>query len=281
MTKIALVGNAPKEKYELLNSILDDETVQGLFEISIYGGEGESDIDALRDAIEDCEDGIVDGVACLPLSESLHKAVKHIMAQDADGALSVRINSVGKVVAAKDDTTGAAKALAKSLKRDFDCLMPRIAVLGDVATETLEELSKAGVQAFGPYDADGFYEKDDTKAFDGILEQTYGQTKEAQEKAADEQAITLISSIKPVIAQGEAEDLLRVLYLLGDVAKHRHFYDIPFKNPLPKLYHERKEDSERARFAKNKGFNPAEHKRENVNFIKKAEKKEPASEKSE
>ena len=39
------------------------------------------------------------------------------------------------------------------------------------------------------------------------------------------------------------------LYLAVDTFRNRFHYDLSVQNPLPKMYHERKEDGEKARFA--------------------------------
>jgi 4-hydroxythreonine-4-phosphate dehydrogenase len=38
------------------------------------------------------------------------------------------------------------------------------------------------------------------------------------------------------------------IYTAVDVLRNRINYDEPLKNPLPKLYHEKRDDSEKARF---------------------------------
>ena len=42
------------------------------------------------------------------------------------------------------------------------------------------------------------------------------------------------------------------IYLALDVFRNRIEYDEPFNNPLKKLYHEKRDDSEKARFSINK-----------------------------
>jgi 4-hydroxythreonine-4-phosphate dehydrogenase len=39
------------------------------------------------------------------------------------------------------------------------------------------------------------------------------------------------------------------IYLAVDVVRNRRQYDEPLKNPLPKLYKEKRDDSEKVRFA--------------------------------
>ena len=80
--------------------------------------------------------------------------------------------------------------------------------------------------------------------------------------------LTLLGGIDiPVVLTHRCEGTLYALFMVADMVRNRKEYSIPFADPLPKLYKERKEDGEKARFAvKKKGFNPAEHRRENVNY---------------
>lgn len=41
----------------------------------------------------------------------------------------------------------------------------------------------------------------------------------------------------------------QAIYTAIDVYRNRKLYDEPLKNPLPKLFHEKREDGEKARFA--------------------------------
>ena len=41
----------------------------------------------------------------------------------------------------------------------------------------------------------------------------------------------------------------QAIYTAIDVFRNRQFYDEPLQNPLPKLFHEKREDGDKARFA--------------------------------
>ena len=41
----------------------------------------------------------------------------------------------------------------------------------------------------------------------------------------------------------------QALYAVIDAARNRKNYDAPLANPLPKLYHEKRDESEKVRFA--------------------------------
>jgi hypothetical protein len=98
-------------------------------------------------------------------------------------------------------------------------------------------------------------------------------------KATNEPITTLMSGIETPVTQTEAEGLFKAIDLARDVDKNRDNYDKVNANPLPKLFHEKKEDGDKARFAvKKKGFNPAEHRRENVTYIKASDQNTPPAE---
>ena len=48
----------------------------------------------------------------------------------------------------------------------------------------------------------------------------------------------------------------RAIYSGIDIARNRVIYDEPFENPLPKLFHEKREDGDKARFTQKKPFPP-------------------------
>ena len=54
-----------------------------------------------------------------------------------------------------------------------------------------------------------------------------------------------------IAGQGKADEnsLRQAIYTAIDVFRNRKDYDEPLKNPLPKLFHEKREDGEKARFA--------------------------------
>lgn len=90
-----------------------------------------------------------------------------------------------------DRIVAKGKIMAKSLLEDFGIRKPRIAVLGlnphagdggELGTEektiiapAVEQLNNAGVLAFGPYPADGFFGSGNWTKFDGVLAMYHDQ----------------------------------------------------------------------------------------------------------
>lgn len=166
-----------------------------------------------------------------------------------------------------------------SLKRDFRVANPRIAVLGlnphagddgllgteekDIIAPAIEELSAEGVNVFGPYPADGFFGNGSYRAFDGILAMYHDQGL-APFKALSEGCSVNYTAGLPVVrtspGHGTAYDIAgkgvadassfrNAIYAAIDIFRNRNGYDEPLQNPLKKLYHERKDDSDKVRFA--------------------------------
>ncbi len=167
----------------------------------------------------------------------------------------------------------------KSLKRDFRISNPRIAVLAlnphagdnglvgteeaEIITPAIQELEKQGMQAFGPYPADGFFGSCMYTHFDGVLAMYHDQGLAPFKALAAETGVNYTAGL-PIVRtspdHGTAYDIAgkdiadatsfrQAVYTAIDVFRNRAEYDIPMANPLPKLYHEKRDDSEKTRFS--------------------------------
>ena len=167
----------------------------------------------------------------------------------------------------------------QALKRDFRISNPRIAVLalnphaGDdgllgaeeknIISPAIEALAKKGIQAFGPYPADGFFGAGTFNYFDGVLAMYHDQGLAPFKTIALDNGVNYTAGL-PIIRtspdHGTAYDIAgqdkadensmrQAIYTAIDVFRNRQFYDEPLQNPLPKLFHEKREDGDKARFA--------------------------------
>lgn len=291
LPNIALVGKAKDEDINTLETLLSEEDLTDLCEITLYGNDDQPEQEALADAIEDWQNGTVQGIVCIPMQQSPRDTVMQTLGEEANDITPIRINNMMRMASCQEsnDTealtteklTDGIKRLEKALQRDFFVLNPRIAVLSTNkeidASETSEDINIIApavsacvndrIQAFGPLAAGTFFENDDFKAYDAVLTIRNNQCDEVFKTISNEEEITLVSGIKVPFAMAKPEGILKAFYAVIDTARNRIEYDRPFKNPLQKLYHERKEDGDKARFSiKKKGFNPAEHRRENITF---------------
>jgi len=160
-----------------------------------------------------------------------------------------------------------------SLKRDFRISNPRLAILAlnpqmgseeeEVIKPAIEELEKLGIQAFGPYLADEFFGDDLYLEFDGVLAMYDDQGTVAFRSIAQEYGVKLKAGISAIVVTpdqcpsfdsackgiADPQSLRHAVYTAIDMYRHRAEYDEPMGNPLPKLYHEKREDGDKARFA--------------------------------
>ena len=166
-----------------------------------------------------------------------------------------------------------ARIFHASLKRDFRISNPRLAVLAlnpqlgteeeKVIAPAVAELEKQGVQAFGPFIADDFFGQQMYYNFDGVLAMFDDQGIVPFKTLANEYGVKLKAGISAICTtpdhgpafdiagKGVADEqsLRHAIYTAIDMFRHRMDYDAPMANPLPKLYHEKREDGEKARFA--------------------------------
>ena len=188
------------------------------------------------------------------------------------------IKEIAKAIT-KETIIDKASIFHKSLKRDFRISNPRIAVLSlnphagdngllgseeqEIIKPAIDELEKKGIQAFGPYPADGFFGSNAYDHFDGVLAMYHDQGLAPFKTIALESGVNFTAGL-PIIrtspdhgtaydiaGQGKADEnsFRHAVYTAIDVFRNRQNYDEPLKNPLPKLFHEKRDDSEKVRFA--------------------------------
>ena len=188
------------------------------------------------------------------------------------------IKEVSKAIT-KEAIIEKATIFHKTLRRDFRISNPRIAVLSlnphagdngllgseeqEVIKPAIDELENAGIQAFGPYPADGFFGSNAYDHFDGVLAMYHDQGLAPFKTIALESGVNFTAGL-PIIrtspdhgtaydiaGQGKADEnsFRQAVYTAIDVFRNRKNYDEPLENPLPKLFHEKRDDSEKVRFA--------------------------------
>lgn len=160
-----------------------------------------------------------------------------------------------------------------SLKRDFRISNPRIAVLAlnpqpgneeqTVIAPAVEGMENEGIQAFGPFLADEFFGEGLYHSFDGVLAMYDDQGIVPFKTLAHEYGVKLKAGITAICTTpdhgpafdiagkgvADASSMRHAIYMAVDMFRHRVDYDEPLANPLPKLYHEKREDGDKARFA--------------------------------
>lgn len=172
-----------------------------------------------------------------------------------------------------------ATILHRSLKRDFRISNPRIAVLAlnphagddgllgteeqDIIRPALSTLESNGIEAFGPYAADGFFGSGAYRKFDAVLAMYHDQGLTPFKTLAGENGVNYTAGL-PIVRtspdhgtaydiagknKADCNSLRQAIYTAIDIFRNRNEYDEATANPLKKLYHERREDGEKVRFA--------------------------------
>jgi 4-hydroxythreonine-4-phosphate dehydrogenase len=191
------------------------------------------------------------------------------------------IKDIAKAIT-KEGIIEKATIFHKALKRDFRISSPRIAVLSlnphagdngllgseekDIILPAIEELADKGIQAFGPFAADGFFGSGAYDHFDGVLAMYHDQGLAPFKTIALESGVNYTAGLSivrtspdhgtayDIAGKGVADEnsMRQAIFTAIDVFRNRKFYDEPLQNPLPKLFHEKREDGDKARFARPK-----------------------------
>lgn len=210
----------------------------------------------------------------------------------SNGAIATT-SIAGKVTAEKaaeivseEDVIERAKVLHNTLRRDLSIDIPRIAILSfgeevdsnegskdmTIIAPSIAKLRKEHIIAFGPISAKDIFEQRNIAHFDGILGIYNGQVADKLTELFPDNCVIMYSGMPIAVTAPTQEpsfeiagknvaypdSMLKAIHTAVDIARNRHNYDTPRINPLPKLYHEHREDGDKARFIPKKGFNPKE-----------------------
>ena len=301
-TQFSIIDNAAEAKEGRLNMLatFDDEVKVEFGESSVMAGEAA--LKALDRAMTDFRSEYYDVLVTAPINKKniqsdlfhFHGHTEYIEDCVGEGNKALMILTNGSLRVAlvtthlpikdvakaitKEAIIEKATILHKSLKRDFRISNPRIAVLalnphagdsgviGDEEQTTIipaiEELAEQGIQAFGPYPADGFFGSGQYDKFDAVLAMYHDQGLAPFKTLAVEDGVNYTAGL-PIVRtspdHGTAYDIAgkcvadensfrQAVYMAIDIFRNRIDYDEAYENPLPKLYHEKKDDSEKVRF---------------------------------
>ena len=235
---------------------------------------------ALQRAKEDLRNGLYDVLVQAPVVSNHtpdpdDKSLLIMFADDIRIALATNHLPLKDVASSitSDKLVEKCRLLHTSLKRDFRINNPRIAVLAlnpqlgaeeeNIISPALKTVEEAGIQAYGPFTADDFFGNGMQHSFDGILAMYDDQGNVPFKTLAHEFGVKMKAGFPFVITTPDQDpsfdiagkgiadpvSLRHAIYAAIDIFRNRAHYDEPLANPLPKLYHEKREDSEKARFA--------------------------------
>ncbi len=166
------------------------------------------------------------------------------------------------------------RTLHKCIKRDFRLSNPRIAVLalnpkanGDeelnIIGPAVKRAAEEGINAYGPYSAEEFFGNNLYESFDFTLAMYDDQANIPFTTLMQNDGIYYIASL-PLVCTAPAQTpdfdaagrgtsdesaLRHAIFEAIDIVRNRSEYDEPLANPLQKLYHERRDESEKVRFS--------------------------------
>ena len=165
--------------------------------------------------------------------------------------------------------------LNTSLKKDFNIDAPKIAVLSlnphagdngllgkeeiEVITPTIRKMNDGGIFCYGPFAADGFMGSGKYDQFDAILAMYHDQGLAPLKILAMNNGVNFtagLSIVRTSPAHGVAYDIAgkgvadensfrQAIYAAIDIMRNRKFYAEARRNPLRKLYFEKRDDSNR------------------------------------
>ena len=166
-----------------------------------------------------------------------------------------------------------------TLKRDFLLTNPRIAVLAlnpsineeqscgteerNIIIPAIDALAEKGIQAFGPYPADEFFGNGYYNEFDGVMAMYHDQAAVPFHSLFNEDGVLYTAGL-PIIHtaanttpcyymagynEADAISFRHAIFLALDAFRHRETCEEAYQNPLPKLYHEKRDESEKVRFS--------------------------------
>lgn len=274
---IANAGEAKDDRVNLLTTFDDEVKVE-------FGQPTQESAEAARKAMnrakEDLQKGLFDVLVMAPVVPNPNP-VKDEKALTVMLSSRVRIGLVTTHLPIKEVSQAItvekiinkATIFQQSLRRDFRISNPRIAVLAlnpqegaeekEVIIPAIAELEKKHVQAFGPYAADAFFGQGQYLYFDGVLAMYDDQGIVPFKTLAHEYGVKMKAGITAICTtpdHGPAFDIAgkgiadeqsmrQAIYTAIDMYRHRQDYDEPLADPLPKLFHEKREDGDKARFA--------------------------------
>ena len=208
--KIQKISEAKTRKINLLN-LSNDETILSIGKPSVNGGEYA--FKSLQKACDALKKNELDVLITAPINKHVirQKQTKFIghtefLNRTFEGDALMLMHSEYMKIAfvtghvplsevstliTKEKIINKTILLQKSLKKDFGCIKPKIAILGlnphagengmlgkeeeTIISPAIKELKAKNILAFGPFSADSFFNYDKFKNFDGILAMYHDQ----------------------------------------------------------------------------------------------------------
>lgn len=182
----------------------------------------------------------------------------------------------------KERIVETVKLFDASLRADFACERPKIAVLSlnphcgdngllgheekDVIAPAIEECLNEGILAFGPYSADGFFAGEGIHAFDGVVAMYHDQGLAPFKALARDRGVNFTAGLPfvrtspdhgtayDIAGKGVADpvSMREAIYQAIDIFRRRRVFESASANPLARQTDTRKGDKEKPRRSEEK-----------------------------
>lgn len=192
-----------------------------------------------KKAMEDCQENNIDALVITPQEVPFPRPA---------GTTEMLINEDIRMALVEKVDKDTLESFRKTLLRDFDCQHPRIAILSDEAVpdnNAEEPREEKYMYVYGPYAIKDFFEQEKYMFFDGIITSEKQKATEAFGSLAYEYGIRFYAGSDLIITSPFLPDttcLNHATYIATDIYRNREAYDQERENPLPKLFHDKRED---------------------------------------
>lgn len=271
------------QKVNIIN-VWDDEVIVSSGEQNAVGGK--SALKSLESAVNDLANGTIDVLVTAPFSKDVvqkagfefpghteylahqsqvNEAMMVLVADELRVALvttHLPLSEVPKAIT-KERLMEKLRQFNLSLKKDFNIVRPKIAVLGlnphagengklgkeenEIIIPAINAVKEEGILAFGPYPADSFFGSSARSSFDGILSMYHDQGLTGFKSLAFDEGVNFTAGL-PIVRtspdHGTAYDIAgkdlasensmrKAMYLAVDVFRNRKKFKKIMENPLP------------------------------------------------
>lgn len=195
--------------------------------------------DSEKKAMEDCQENNIDALVITP---------KETPFPCPAGSTEMLINEDIRMALVEKIDKNTIEVFRNTLERDFDCQHPRIAILSDNAQQennNEEPREEKHMHVYGPYAIKEFFEEEKYMYYDGIITCEKQKATEAFGSLAYEYGIRFYAGSDLIITSPFLSDTMcmnHATYIATDVYRNRQSYDQERENPLPKLFHDKRED---------------------------------------
>lgn len=252
----------------IIETALNNPEITDVFTPVIYSKENQND----KNVGSDLKFGNIAAVVVAPGSTTEFSFPGAMMVY-AEGSLRFASVSASAEDFSADVAADIVRKAWQMLRRDFMVSMPRIALVipkespsqtVDMCKQVVRDLTEQGVYVFGPYSADEYSEDNLLQNFDISLVVGEKELQDLVQTRTSDMRTRFIAGMPMIMTQTDypatfefAEDdldepanaLRQAAYLAIDISANRISYDEAHESPLPKLYHEKRDDSEKVRFA--------------------------------